>query len=534
MENYWNREKQVILTLRRDLLVDFYDKYKNEPFFCEKGLVPHTDNFIYNQENMNFNQILQSSTMLKENSSTCRWVVCYFAEGLIAKTGEQPTLEIYINDTKIVIDQKQAYSEEAPYCIACFPYDNYNINFASVSDPTNWRSVFYTHNKSTALMESLSRNFKGSGVLYDMQILPYCPLDRSKITIGLNGAYCGTQANPNLMRILGTNTNDDVDTTEDYVIFSVDQPDLDFTISYSYPYSLTNAEEYKIDNECRFIRLVSPNGSDVFQMNVAKNGGLSSFTVQMTCKPISPFIQIKPNWGRLYGNLNHYSDKRGLIMTGNFTAPMTTNAWLDYQINNSSYKDSFNRQIANMERMNQLDNNYLGLQSGIETVSNGIQGAGAGFLIGGLKGAIIGGAVSAVASALGGNADMEYQKAQQRETLDYTKDMFGFQMQNIKALPNGLSNIGSLDYATATQPIIELYSASNTEIEALKKKLTWNGFTIGRIGTVAEFKANADSVYTVIDTKYVKGQLVQARGIEEDFHLVNEISLELTKGVYFI
>ena len=82
MECKWNRQHQVILTLRRDLLVDFYDDYKNSPFFCEKGLVPYTDNFIYNPESMTFNQILQSKSVLKDGNNTCRWVVCYFAEGL--------------------------------------------------------------------------------------------------------------------------------------------------------------------------------------------------------------------------------------------------------------------------------------------------------------------------------------------------------------------------------------------------------------------------------------------------------------------
>ena len=157
-----------------------------------------------------------------------------------------------------------------------------------------------------------------------------------------------------------------------------------------------------------------------------------------------------------------------------------------------------------------------------------------GALVGEIPGAIIGGIGGGLASAIGGGMDRGMQRDQYKEALKYTEDMFNFNLQNIKALPYGLSNIGSIAYSTATQPLVEVYSASNTEIEALKKKLTWNGFTIGRIGTVAEFKANADSVYTVIDTKYVKGQLVQARGIEEDFHLVNEISLELSKGVYFI
>lgn len=525
MENFWNRENQLVLTLRRDLLVDFYDDYKNEPFFCEKGLVDYADNFIYNTENVSFNQILQSSTLLRDTNSTCRWVVCYFAEGLTSELdpGQQGPAEskiIYINGEECSISPNGAYSQQAPYWICCFPYDTYTLRYYTVDNVLI--TTQYNIEKSTAMIDALSKYFKGSNVLYDIQILPYCPLDRTIWDVS------GTQV------AARSGQPAKVQGTRGYNLLTVDNPDISFTLAYTYPYSLTNSEEYKIDSECRFIRLVSPNGSDVFQMNAAKNGGLNSFTVNMTCKPHSPFIQVKPTWGRLYGNQSYKFDKRGLIMTGNFSAPMTTDAWLDYQINNSTYKDSFDRQIENMETMHDIADKRLITQVALGTTTGAAQGAGAGFMVGGPVGAVVGGIAGGVTSAVGGIADYQFQQMEQREALSYAKDMFGFQMQNIKALPNGLSNIGSLDYSTATQPVIEVYSASNTEIAALKKKLTWNGFTIGRIGTVAEFKANADSVYTVIDTKYVKGQLIQGRNIKEDFHTINEISLELNKGVYFI
>jgi hypothetical protein len=115
MENFWNRKNQLVLSLRRDLLVDFYDDYKNEPFFCEKGLVDYADNFIYNAENMNFNQILQSSTPLKDTNSTCRWVVCYFAEGLTStleygEQGPEESITIYINGEECSISPNGAHS----------------------------------------------------------------------------------------------------------------------------------------------------------------------------------------------------------------------------------------------------------------------------------------------------------------------------------------------------------------------------------------------------------------------------------------
>ena len=38
LENYWNREGQYVLTLRRDLIIDFYGEFADSGFYCEKGL----------------------------------------------------------------------------------------------------------------------------------------------------------------------------------------------------------------------------------------------------------------------------------------------------------------------------------------------------------------------------------------------------------------------------------------------------------------------------------------------------------------
>ena len=40
LESHWNRERQLILTLRRDLIADFWDSFKSEDFYAEKGPIP--------------------------------------------------------------------------------------------------------------------------------------------------------------------------------------------------------------------------------------------------------------------------------------------------------------------------------------------------------------------------------------------------------------------------------------------------------------------------------------------------------------
>lgn len=565
IESVWNREHQVILTLRRDLLVDFYDDYKNSPFFCEKGLVPYTDNFIYNPESMTFNQILQSRSVLKDGNNTCRWVVCYFAEGLAGEgsvegeiAGETvefitsryvqiPTTLDYVSLTQptsgahFTINTRDTYvTKKVPYWIVTFPYDECIVKY---QENGSWKQVYCPPEMNTSVMDFISRKFKGSNALYDMQILPYCPLSRDEwefttIKDGNNVDVFAIQSKKNNLKVYRQRqlniTNEDWIEGPQGCLIPVIDPEVRFNINYSYPYSLSNAEQYKIDSECRFIRLVSPNGSGVFQFNAAKNGGITQFNVRMTLKPFSPTIQIVPKFGRLYKS-TYSVESRGLICQGDFSAPMSTDSWEDYQINNKNYLNAFNRGIDNMEWNQKIQLEHMEAAGKINVASAGVSGAGTGYMMSGGNPIAtgVGFLAGAALSSVGLETDLMAQKALNYEALDYTKDMFRMNMQNVQALPHGLANSGSLDVVTSTQPTIEIYSASDVEINALKKKLTWNGFSIGRIGTVAEFKANADNVYTDIDTKYVKGVLVQC-DIQDDYHIANEISLELNKGVYFV
>ena len=79
MESVRQRGQQYLFQLRRDLLVDYYDTILNAPCFIEKAILNPTDPFIYNNENMTFNQIKTSETPLKDRSG-CPWIVGYYAD----------------------------------------------------------------------------------------------------------------------------------------------------------------------------------------------------------------------------------------------------------------------------------------------------------------------------------------------------------------------------------------------------------------------------------------------------------------------
>ena len=149
----------------------------------------------------------------------------------------------------------------------------------------------------------------------------------------------------------------------------------------------------------------------------------------------------------------------------------------------------------------------------------------AGGMLGGVPGAIAGGIVGTASSLAGGIADLNMQSGLHNEALDFAKDNFGFQLGNIKALPNTLNKVSSIVANSKLFPFVEYYTCTEEERQAFHDKLTYNGMTIGRIGKIEKF-LNPGDIQT-----YVKGQLIRLEG-KYDTHEINEIANEFMKGWY--
>lgn len=73
------RGSQYKLTLRRDLVVDYYNDTVNAPCFIEKATLGDDNPLIFNSENMTYNQILSDVDTL-EDETHCPWIVGYFTK----------------------------------------------------------------------------------------------------------------------------------------------------------------------------------------------------------------------------------------------------------------------------------------------------------------------------------------------------------------------------------------------------------------------------------------------------------------------
>jgi hypothetical protein len=144
-----------------------------------------------------------------------------------------------------------------------------------------------------------------------------------------------------------------------------------------------------------------------------------------------------------------------------------------------------------------------------------------------IKGAFVGGAAGGIAAGVAGAVDsgisLVANEQLRRDALDLTKDQFGFQLGNIKALPSTINKVSAFNQNNKIFPILEYYTCTDVEKEALKNKLKYNGMTVGRIGAIEEFQRPTIS--------YIKGKLIRVEGAL-DFHEVNDIANELNQGIF--
>ena len=441
----------------------------------------------------------------------------------------------------IHIDPDRRTLNDAPYSMFCIPYGEIDIIYPIENNAT---ATFRT-NKANALTIGAGLLANKSDFVYDVQILPFCPIERVR-------------------RIFQYNTidmrefRDLIDyTTSAYgikqVIFWADssQGSIDISVEHmgapgftleqfqellnywGYNYSDWDPIDAKVMSECSMYRLCSPNYASMFEYNISKNAGINNsnitddpvvFRVDYGYKPFIPYIRVSPIFGGLYGT--NYNDARGLILSGDFSITSTTDKWQQYQLQNKNYQLAFDRQIENME-INKKWGHIQDITNAVAgTVASATAGGHFGRSIGlGSPGAMVAGAIGGgVSSAIAGTADVIINQNLRNEAIDYAKDNFGFALGNIQALPHTINKVSTINPNFRYFPILEIYDATEDEKNALRQKVLYNGMTVGRINTI--------SAYLQEEPTYIKAQLIRLEGIADDTHVLNELANEIMKGVY--
>ena len=476
---------------------DEYYRIRYNTRITSRAVVDVQSTLAYGQK---FQTVAQKCDKLKtDNRTEPVGAIEYTAEACYF-TYEPITLE----SISLTVSSARTHLTDAPYDVFAMPYGN--VTLTPGVNPTTQADV------AMRIAQQAAIDF-GKDKLYDLQILPYCPL--STTTAGavnminkVEGRDYAWATDPSGQKVS--------------VLFWLNRS----SFSVNIPVSLgvpENAIDFKVANECDKYRIVSPTYNGEFEFSATKNNGVSSFSAYCTYKPYNPFIKVVPNFKSLYGQ--EYLDGRGCICQGDFSLPQINDAWVNYQVNNKNYLNAFNRQIENME----VNNSVQRLQEKW-SVAGGALGAGvgagaAGAMVGGAWGAAIGGVVGSATSLAGGIADIRLAEKLRQEALDYTKDQFGYNLGNIQALPYSLANIGALTIISKYFPMLEYYTCTAIEKEALRNKIKYNGMTVGTIGTIQDFIQSTEKTY-------IKGKLIRLENIAEEYHSVNALANELNKGVF--
>lgn len=359
--------------------------------------------------------------------------------------------------------------------------------------------------------------------LYDIQLLPYCPIP--SITplhwVDLRGLENNVDyvlikdEQGNYKSVMLYCTESSFSTT---AYLTVEQRTKIKSIVYQ-------SYDFKVQNECDKWRLCAPGYTNTYDFSMAKNGGFKDFNIQCTYKPFNPLIAINPVYGGLYGQTFN-KEQRGLILSGDFSMPRITDAWIQYQLNNKNYEDIFNRQMINMDIQQGIQRTeaIAGMVAG--SLQGGASGAMMGSVIGGGIGMGVGAAVGTIASAGAGIADYKNMQKLQKEQKSYATDMYNYNLGNIKATPNTLTKTSAFTILNKLVPFLEYYTCTDDEKEAFINKLSYNGMSIGVIGQVGTYINNSYNNH-----KYIQGTIINIDLPNEETHMANTINDELMKGI---
>lgn len=147
--SFKTRDRQDKLTLRRDLIADFYsDIVEYSPCLIRKGYVPQNNPLIFNDEGVQYNKVKTDEILIKDESN-CSYIVGFISN----TTPAQATVNGTIKD----------YNYDYNYAsLSDFPYKNY-VEGAG-NNHSEVATIIYNNSPTTRMYFS----FKFNGKAYDI------------------------------------------------------------------------------------------------------------------------------------------------------------------------------------------------------------------------------------------------------------------------------------------------------------------------------------------------------------------------------
>lgn len=392
------------------------------------------------------------------------------------------------------ISKSRRQTEDAPYDCICLPYRSDGIQATTKIDGKAVE-VDYAANMSLA---SAMGAYYGSS-LYDVQLLPYCPVPD---LIGTVGGISVTSSTSGVIY--------NYDATSKTLVLYCKSINLKTTVSKQLIPART-----KQNFICTHYKLVAPNFSSEYEIPVFENDGIYYWNITQTLIPYSPHIQVTPEFSAFNGaNLN---DSRGLIIGGSLSITQTNSAWAEYLRSNSNYSQIFESQMAYQEyqQKNSMISSAIGSVGGAITtgVTSGIMTGNVGLGVG-----------AGLVSGAAGIADLVTQEQMNQKANEYAREQRELSLNNIKSTPATISKITSINSNFAIWPYIEYSACTDAEYEIVGKYLKMYGMTINQVGTLKDFM-NEDY--------YCSADIILAEGIKGDANYKNQLKSEVSQGFFY-
>lgn len=201
--------------------------------------------------------------------------------------------------------------------------------------------------------------------------------------------------------------------------------------------------------------------------------------------------------------------------------------FINYQLQNKNYNLIFDRQMQSMDLKHKIGNEEDIWNVVTGTISGAAGGLTGGALVGGGVGAGIGAAVGGAAALAGGLRDISLNKKLRADEADSARTIQSLSIGNIQAMPDTLTKVTAQNQNNKLFPFIEIYRATQIELDAFVNYIKWNGMTVGIVDQLNKWYNSSEDA----STNYIEADIIRL-DIPDDSHIVSEIANELRKGVY--
>lgn len=303
---------------------------------------------------------------------------------------------------------------------------------------------------------------------------------------------------------IATTTNTDFKINNNYLVAEYLESD-----DFQYHTDLTDLTN--INKETDTIKIVSPSRASQYIFSPYNNNGNMIFDTKITLKPYMSTIYVRPSTKGLL--MYEWDDKDCLVIQEDFSLTNVTSQWTQYIYNNKNYSNIFERQIQGreFERSWEQKVEQANLKAE-EWNARNISAQKAKTYTGNLP------IISSIAGAIGTawqdqdylravQTDLQYNQALYEEGLSLSRDLYNYQLENIKSQPLIPSKITTIDCKFLDGIYLEYYSTNETELASIQNFYFYNGNRIDDYGTFAAYWGNFVRGKIIISLNYTQPEI---------------------------